>query len=66
MSMRNWNTSGRPSMRPVGFIEPCIPTVSKVAPSGPQWLHEVKHDGYRLIVRKADERVRIFTRRGYD
>src|SRR3954452_19260842 len=64
--MRNWSTPGRPTVRPVGFIEPCIPTASKLAPSGPQWIHEIKHDGYRLIVRKADKRVRIFTRKGFD
>jgi bifunctional non-homologous end joining protein LigD len=34
--------------------------------AGPQWIHEIKHDGYRLIARKQDDRVRLFTRRGYD
>jgi bifunctional non-homologous end joining protein LigD len=29
-------------------------------------VHEVKHDGYRLMVRRSDDRVRLFTRRGYD
>jgi bifunctional non-homologous end joining protein LigD len=29
-------------------------------------VHEVKHDGYRLIVRRDGEAVRLFTRRGYD
>jgi bifunctional non-homologous end joining protein LigD len=29
-------------------------------------VHEVKHDGYRLIVRRDGETVRLFTRRGYD
>jgi ATP-dependent DNA ligase len=33
---------------------------------GPQWIHEIKHDGYRLVARKQDDRVRLFTRRGYD
>ena len=33
---------------------------------GPQWVHEIKHDGYRLIARKRAGRVRLFTRRGYD
>ena len=30
------------------------------------WVHEIKHDGYRLIFRRTDDRVRLFTRRGYD
>jgi ATP-dependent DNA ligase len=33
---------------------------------GPQWVHEIKHDGYRLVARKHTGRVRLFTRRGYD
>ena len=49
---------------PPGFIAPCIPTLAKVAPSGPQWLHEIKHDGYRIIARKDRERVRLWSRYG--
>jgi ATP-dependent DNA ligase len=30
-----------------GFIEPCIPTLAAKPPSGPGWVHEIKHDGYR-------------------
>ena len=35
-------------------------------PPEPGWVHEIKHDGYRLIVRRDGETVRLFTRRGYD
>jgi bifunctional non-homologous end joining protein LigD len=35
-------------------------------PSGPDWVHEVKHDGFRLIVHRKGPAVRLFTRRGYD
>lgn len=47
-------------------VEPCLPTSSKRVPVGPQWVHEIKHDGYRLWVRRQGARVRVFTRRGYD
>jgi bifunctional non-homologous end joining protein LigD len=56
---------GRPAKRP-GIIEPCIPTRVSKPPVGPQWIHEIKHGGYRLIARKRDDRVGLFTRRGYD
>jgi bifunctional non-homologous end joining protein LigD len=55
-----------PKRQPPGFIEPCIPTRADKPPVGPNWVHEIKHDGYRLIVRKKDDRVRLFTRRGFD
>jgi hypothetical protein len=52
--------------RPNGFIEPCILTRAAKPPAGPDWVHEIKHDGYRLIVRRDGDTVRLFTRRGYD
>jgi bifunctional non-homologous end joining protein LigD len=51
---------------PAGFIEPCIPTLAAKPPSGPDWVHEIKHDGYRLQVRREGGAVHPFTRRGYD
>jgi bifunctional non-homologous end joining protein LigD len=52
-------------MRNVAF-EPCIPTRGTQVPAGPEWPHEIKHDGYRLIVVRDGARVRLFTRNGHD
>ena len=60
-----WRVSS-PRHYPAGFIEPCLPTVRSKPPSGPEWIHEIKHDGYRMIVRRDRDRVRLFTRRGHD
>jgi bifunctional non-homologous end joining protein LigD len=44
-----------------------MPAVARVnAPAGPDWVHEIKHDGYRLIVRRDGATVRLFTGRGYE
>jgi bifunctional non-homologous end joining protein LigD len=34
--------------------------------AGPDWVHEIKHDGYRLQVRRDGDAVRLFTRRGHN
>ena len=44
---------------PAAFIHPCQPIVAKQPPSGPGWVHEVKHDGYRLQIHVKDGRVRL-------
>jgi ATP-dependent DNA ligase len=49
-----------------GFVEPCRPSKAVRPPSGPLWVHEIKHDGFRLMVRREAERVRCFTKGGYD
>jgi bifunctional non-homologous end joining protein LigD len=51
---------------PGGFIQPCLPTASDRPRTGPEWVHEIKHDGYRLMARCVGDRVRLFTRRGYE
>jgi ATP-dependent DNA ligase len=49
-----------------GYVPPCIPTRAPKPPAGADWVHEIKHDGYRLQVRRVGDQVRLFTRRGYD
>jgi bifunctional non-homologous end joining protein LigD len=53
-------------LRPDGYILPCIPIRAPKPPAGADWVHEIKHDGYRLQVRRVGDQVRLFTRRGYD
>ena len=47
-------------------FDPCIPTRGTKVPDRPNWLHEIKHDGYRLIVQRDGKRVRLWTRNGHD
>ena len=51
---------------PNRLFEPCIPTRGTKVPMGPDWIHEIKHDGYRMIVHREGKRVRLFTRNGHD
>jgi hypothetical protein len=41
-----------------GFIEPCLPSPAERPPSGPGWAHEIKHDGFRMMVRDVNVSVR--------
>ncbi|MEM7058511.1 MAG: DNA ligase D [Pseudomonadota bacterium] len=47
-------------------LKPQLPTSAEVAPEGDAWVHEIKYDGYRTIVRIEDGQVRMFTRQGLD
>ena len=46
--------------------ELCLATAGKQVPSGPDWIHEVKHDGYRMLVIRENECVRLLSRNGTD
>jgi bifunctional non-homologous end joining protein LigD len=62
-----WHLSVARSRRllpPPGFIEPCRATLVAFPPAGPGWLHEMKHDGFRILARKQGERVEVWSRRG--
>jgi len=52
-------------MRRVEFA-PCLPSRETAVPAGPDWIHEIKHDGYRLTVHREGKQVRLFTRNGHD
>jgi bifunctional non-homologous end joining protein LigD len=49
-----------------GFIKPQLATLKSKAPSGDQWLHEIKYDGYRVQIHLDDGKKRVFTRNGLD
>src|ERR1700675_2647431 len=49
-----------------GFIKPQLATLKAKAPSGNQWLHEIKFDGYRVQVHLNKGKKRVFTRNGLD
>jgi bifunctional non-homologous end joining protein LigD len=51
---------------PPGFIEPCLPSPGEQPPTGPDWVHEIKHDGYRLMARSDPIGIRLLTRNGND
>jgi ATP-dependent DNA ligase len=52
--------------RPSKLIEPCLPSPAKAPPSGPGWLHEIKHDGFRILAHRDSADVRLITRAGND
>ena len=49
-----------------GFIEPCLPRPVDRPPIGRDWLHEIKHDGFRIMARRDAAGVRLLTRNGHD
>ena len=61
--------ANRPKANPgelPSFVAPCLPSTADKAPSGADWLHEIKYDGYRVQLHIADGRVTVRTRQGLD
>jgi ATP-dependent DNA ligase len=48
------------------FIESCLPSPAEKLPSGSNWIHEIKHDGFRLMARRGPERTALISFRGSD
>ena len=51
---------------PTISIEPCLPSLAKAPPMGPDWIHEIKHDGFRIMARRDGKKVRLISRNGKD
>ena len=43
-----------------GFVPPCLPIKGESPPAGRGWVHEIKHDGFRIIAHKIGPRVRLY------
>jgi len=57
----------RKSRNPMpGFIEPQLATLRSNPPSGEEWVHEIKFDGYRIQAHISNGEVTLFTRKGLD
>jgi bifunctional non-homologous end joining protein LigD len=49
-----------------GMYEFSLPTKSDKVPTGSEWIHEIKHDGYRMAVVRDRDRARLISRGGRD
>src|SRR5262245_53323282 len=57
---------GRPRAPLPKFLPPQLATLVIEIPSGDEWLHELKHDGYRILGRLDHGRARLLSRNGRD
>ena len=49
----------------LGFVEPQLLTPTDQPPQGSEWIHEVKHDGYRTLLIVEHREARAYTRNGF-
>jgi hypothetical protein len=54
----------RDKRRPPGFIRPAQPVLATKVPTGDGWIHELKHDGFRIVALKYGDEVRLWSRNG--
>jgi bifunctional non-homologous end joining protein LigD len=47
-------------------FEPCLPRPADKPPAGPGWIHEIKHDGFRILAHRQGRAVRLLSRNGHD
>ncbi|MFL5005625.1 MAG: hypothetical protein ACJ8DK_09835 [Microvirga sp.] len=56
----------RDRRQPPGFIRPALPVLAITVPVGDGWIHELKHDGFRIVAHKDGDSVRLWSRNGRD
>jgi len=52
--------------RALPSFEPCLPRSANEPPAGPGWIHEIKHDGFRILAHRRGRSIRLVTRNGRD
>ena len=63
---RNSVPRKRSALAPAAFIDPCLPSRAERAPAADGWVHEIKHDGFRLQIHARGSRVGLYTMTGVD
>src|SRR3954467_368996 len=53
-------------LRMLRLFQPCLPIRAPKPATGENWLHEIKHDGFRIVARRINGVVRLQTKQGYD
>jgi bifunctional non-homologous end joining protein LigD len=60
------NIADAPEAALPATLSPQLATLADAPPAGPEWVHELKYDGYRALVRIEDGKARVFSRSGKD
>jgi bifunctional non-homologous end joining protein LigD len=64
--MRSGTAPSTQAPAPAARYEPCLPRLAKEPPAGSGWIHEIKHDGFRILAELNAGGVKLITRKGFD
>jgi len=68
-AMPSATSDPRRRLRPeqsVPRFDPCLPRPASEPPAGPGWIHEIKHDGFRILAHRRGRAVRLFSCNGHN